>query len=84
MDKKIAEYTERFPYVTEMYITKSNRKNKRFKAKFILYGKHKVVHFGLLGAKTYFDGASKKKRDSYLARARKIKNKEGNYTYNLP
>ena len=84
MDKKIIEYTLLFPVVTQLRITNSNRKNKRFRADFVMNGQHRVVHFGLKNAQTYFDGASKKKRDSYLARASKIKNKKGEYTHSQP
>jgi hypothetical protein len=87
MDKlksKIKKYQNKFPSVKNLIIKKSNIKDKRFCAQFELGGKKYTKHFGLKGAFTYFDGAPKSKRDSYRARASKIKNSEGRYTYVLP
>jgi hypothetical protein len=41
------------------------------------------IHFGARNSVTFLEGASEAKRDSYRARASKIKNKEGNFTYNI-
>jgi hypothetical protein len=43
----------------------------------------KWIHFGAKNSQTFLEGASEAKRDSYRARASKIKNKEGNFTYNI-
>jgi len=43
----------------------STRKHKRFE---VILSNNKSYHFGLEGAKTYIDGASKQKRDAFLAR----------------
>lgn len=43
----------------------STRKHKRFE---VILSNNKSYHFGLDTAKTYIDGASKQKRDSFLAR----------------
>ena len=44
----------------------SSRHNKRFVAKF--KNPTKTTHFGLKGANTYIDGATKQKRDNYKKR----------------
>jgi ribosome-associated translation inhibitor RaiA len=79
--KKIAQYKKKFPTVKNLVITPSKRPEKRFKAEFDIGQKHKTIHFGLKGAYTYFDGAPNKKRRLYQARASKITNKSGVYTY---
>jgi hypothetical protein len=43
----------------------STRKGKRFE---VILSNNKSYHFGLDGADTYIDGASKQKRDAFLAR----------------
>ena len=40
-------------------------------------------HFGAKNSQTFIEGASEQKRDSYRARASKITNKEGQYTYKI-
>ena len=80
---KIKNYTRLFPRVKNLIIYKSTRAGKRFTAEFDLAGRHRMVHFGLAGAFTWFDGAEKTKRDSYRARASKIKNAAGKYTYKI-
>lgn len=59
----------------------SSRKNKRFQ---ITTPDNKIIHFADPNATTFIDGADEKKRKSYLARASKITNKEGKYTYKIP
>ena len=76
MDKLVKKYNKIFPEIKQLKISKGNNR-KRFKAEYVLYGKNKKVYFGQIGAHTYYDGASKVKRDGYIARASKIKNKEG-------
>lgn len=44
----------------------------------------KTIHFGQKGSQTFIEGASEKKRDAYRARASKITNKKGEYTYLIP
>ena len=41
----------------------------------------KRIDFGAKGSNTWLEGASKQKRDAYRARASKITNKNGEYTY---
>ena len=84
MNIMAARYKRRFPQISELKITNSKRAGKRFCAKFTLNGVRRTVHFGLDGAYTYYDGASPEKRNSYLARASKIKNASGKYTYLIP
>jgi hypothetical protein len=74
---------KRFPQVKNLIIYKSTRAGKRFTAEFDLAGVYHRVHFGLAGAFTWFDGAPATKRDSYRARASKIKNAQGRYTYKI-
>jgi hypothetical protein len=40
-----------------------------------------TVDFGARGSQTYLEGASESKRKAYQARASKIKNKAGEFTY---
>ena len=44
----------------------------------------KKVHFGSTKYPDYFTHKDKDRRDKYLARATKIKNKQGELTYNNP
>lgn len=82
--RNLPRYKKRFPQVANLILQPSRVGNKRLTAMFDIGGKRKMVNFGLRGAVTYADGASKKKRDSYRARASKIKNKKGQFTYLLP
>lgn len=84
MESRIKYYMQLFPQVKKLKIKPSNRDTKRFIAEFELNGIPQKIHFGQRGAYTYFDGAPKEKMLSYRARASKIKNKKGRYTYNIP
>lgn len=84
IERKIRAYKQKFPQVKDLHITESDSEHKRLRAEFTLRGKHKVVHFGLKTAYTWADGAPKAKRDSYRARASKITNADGKYTYVIP
>lgn len=77
-------YKRKFPQVKNLEITESNKPDKRLKAEFIMNNKKYTVHFGQKKAYTYVDGASTIKRNRYKARASKITNKNGEYTYLLP
>ena len=81
---KIAAYKKRFPSVKNLIISESMLPDKRLTASFDIGGEHKIVNFGLRGAYTYADGAPEQKRDSYRARASKIRNKSGRSTYMIP
>ena len=59
----------------------STRKGKKLK---ILTPGNKWIHFGSSKSQTFLEGASEEKRQAYQARASKIKNKEGQYTYMIP
>ena len=59
-------------------IVHSKAKNKRFAH---ISKEGKITNFGDPNANTFYDGASQEKRKSYKARASKIKNKQGEYTY---
>lgn len=70
-------------------IEKSPRKNKKLRIIFSLKGVDGKIDsyyqdFGLSGSFTYADGASEQKRNAYRARASKMKNKQGEYTYKIP
>lgn len=82
MNKQIQLYEQRFPSVTNLKIIEVNQCGKRYIA-FFTYKKttQMMVRFGQIGAFTYFDGASEKKQKSYKARASKITNKYGIFTY---
>lgn len=82
--KKGEAYMQRFPSVVDLRLVESPAKNKRLRARFLLDGKPKSVDFGLRGAHTYADGAPPEKRDSYRARAGKIRNKKGELTFDVP
>lgn len=82
--KNITAYIKKYPQIRDLYVIPSDVGNKRLTAIFNKNGKYKTVHFGLRGAFTYADGASKQKRDSYRARASKITNANGRFTYKIP
>jgi len=82
--RNINKYNRLFPQVKKLHVRTSDSKNKRLTATFVLNDKLHMVHFGLAGAYTYADGAPKSKRDSYQARASKITNAAGRYTYKIP
>lgn len=84
ISKNIGKYRRLFPSVKNLHISPSSSPNKRLKAEFIMNGRPYIVHFGLKGAYTYADGAPISKRDSYRARASKITNAKGEYTYKIP
>jgi hypothetical protein len=83
LDRK-PEYEKRFPQVKNLVLSVSTASGKRLTATFVLHGQKCMVHFGLKGAYTYSDGAPPEKRDSYKARASKITNAKGEYTYMIP
>lgn len=61
---------------------KSKAKNKRYS----VYvkndkGKPKLIHFGDSRYKVYYEHKDKERQKSYLARAKGIKDKEGNLTW---
>lgn len=77
-------YEKRFPSVKHLDIKEDHLGNKRFKASFSINNKQKTKRFGLVGAQTWYDGCEESKRNSYRARASKIKNKAGEHTYEVP
>jgi hypothetical protein len=60
-----------------MYITQSDRKDKRYLATF---NNGTKINFGLKGGQTYIDHGSKEKRDAYLKRHQKNENWDDPYT----
>jgi hypothetical protein len=80
--RKAAKYVNRFPVVKDLVITEI-KGNRRFKAVFKMHNRVHTVQFGT-SYDTYFDRKDKVKRDSYRARASKIKNGDGEYTYMKP
>lgn len=60
-----------------MYITQSDRKDKRYVA---IFDNGKKIHFGLKGGQTYIDHLDKAKRDAYLKRHQKNENWQDAYT----
>tara|TARA_R110000772_G_scaffold25010_1_gene65542 strand:+ start:1557 stop:1823 length:267 start_codon:yes stop_codon:yes gene_type:complete len=61
---------------------KSKAKNKKMSVYVMKNGKKKLIHFGDNRYRDYTQGASKEQRKSYLARARGIRDKQGNLTAN--
>ena len=80
---KIQEYMSKFPRVTELIVEPSDGAKKRFRAIYFLDGVMKSTTFGSRYGTTFIDGASAQTRYSFHARARKIKNKRGQYTYEI-
>ena len=60
-----------------MYITQSDRKDKRYTA---IFDNGKQVHFGLKGGQAYIDHMDKLKRENYLKRHIKRENWDDPYT----
>ena len=60
-------------------LQKSSRKNKKY---FVSYG-GKEIHFGHPAYQDFTQHRDKKRRDSYLKRARGIRNKQGQQTYRI-
>ena len=56
----------------------SNKKDKKL---LVITKDGKKINFGLKNSHTFLEGAPKQKRDAYRARASKITNKDGEYTY---
>jgi hypothetical protein len=81
---KAADYMRRFPEVTHLSLTPSTAAGKRLTARFVMDGEERRVHFGLYGATTWADGADANKRKGYQARASKITDRYGRYTFNVP
>ncbi len=70
---------------------KSNAKNKKYSVYVMKNGKKKLIHFGdsnmehfkdKLGEYKHLDHNDPIRRKSYLARAKGIRDKQGNLTYN--
>lgn len=84
MDIKIKYYLNKFPDIKDLTIKRSNIDGKRYVAHFTKNNKRRTVHFGSDSRSTFFDDNTLlNKRKAYQARASKIKNKEGKYTYNI-
>lgn len=62
-------------------IEMSNRKGKKL---MITTPEGRKIHFGSDVSNTFLEGASEQKRNAYRARASKIKNKQGQFTYKIP
>tara|TARA_R110000803_G_scaffold59519_3_gene118189 strand:- start:1999 stop:2271 length:273 start_codon:yes stop_codon:yes gene_type:complete len=60
----------------------SKAKNKRYSVRVIgENGKEKIIHFGDSRYQVYYQHKDKARQKSYLARAKGIKNKKGELTY---
>lgn len=55
--------------------------SKRHDKKIMIRINNKTIHFGSKDSQTYLEGADENKRKAYNARASKITNKIGEYTY---
>tara|TARA_R110002074_G_scaffold30046_2_gene85475 strand:- start:332 stop:592 length:261 start_codon:yes stop_codon:yes gene_type:complete len=60
---------------------KSKAKNKKFSVYVMKDGKKKLIHFGDSRFQDFTQHKDEKRRKSYLARARGIKNKKGELTW---
>jgi len=81
IEAKLKTYMRRFPSVKRLTVEPSTAANKRLTARFVMDGRPRTVHFGQAGAFTWADGADRAKRDAYRARASRITNAHGEYTY---
>jgi len=70
MDKK--ELYKPFP---------STRKNKKFSVYVMKEGTKRLIHFGQSGYQDFRQHKDEKRRESYLKRAKGIKNKKGELTW---
>ena len=61
---------------------KSKAKNKKKSVYVMKNGKRKLIHFGDSRYRDFTQGATKEQRKSYLARAKGIRDKQGNLTAN--
>ena len=59
---------------------KSKAKNKKFSVYVMKDGKKKLIHFGDSRFQDFTQHKDEKRRKSYLARAKGIKNKKGEYS----
>jgi len=59
----------------------SKAKNKKFSVIIMKDGKKRLIHFGDARYEDYTQHKDEKRRQSYLKRARAIKDKDGNLTY---
>ena len=62
------------------YLDYSKRKNNKYVVEF----KGKKIHFGSTKYEDYLIHKDLERREKYLAKAKKITNKNGDYTYNSP
>lgn len=60
-----------------MYITQSNRKDKRYMA---VFENNKIINFGLKNGSTFIDHGDKNKRDAYIKRHQVNENFNDPYT----
>lgn len=59
------------------YVDLSNKQDKKIK----IIINNKTIHFGAKSSITWIEGASEQKKNAYQARASKITNTQGEYTY---
>jgi hypothetical protein len=60
---------------------KSSAKNKKYSVYVMKDGKKKIIHFGHSDYQDFTQHKDEKRRKSYLARAKGIKNKKGELTW---
>lgn len=82
--KRIPYYERKFG-VSQLHVSPSPRKDKRYSATFLRGGKSYIRHFGKPGAHTFSDDQTlKKKRALYQARHSQIKDIRGRLAYLVP
>lgn len=94
--RKIPSYLKKFQNIKSIDIQPTDKKDKKYKAIITdKNGKIKTIHFGYKDSYTWSDFVAdgkpsslrdemKKKKYAYKARASKIINKQGEYTYLIP
>lgn len=80
-ENRIKEYMKIFPSITNLSVEPATSAQKRFRAIYTQDGRTKSTNFGSRYGTTYIDGAGAVSRASFHARARRIKNKQGELTY---
>ena len=79
--KEFKKLTSKVKKLGAVSLDYSTRKNNKY---MVTLPSGKKVHFGSLNYPDYLIHQDKERRDKYLARAKKIKNKQGELTYNNP
>lgn len=80
MSEKLKKVKKKAIKLGASSLEKSTRKNKKYMVNY----KNKIIHFGQKGYEDFLDHKDPDRRNNYLTRAKGIKNKKGQLTYNNP